>query len=46
MRFALEALTSADKYITANIINDVKEYIEDTNKPYGHRNLKFHLKTA
>ena len=31
MRFALEALTSADKYITANIINDVKEYIEDIN---------------
>lgn len=31
MRFALEALTSADKYITTNIINDVKEYIEDIN---------------
>ena len=24
----------------------IKEYIEDTNKPYGHRNLKFNLKTA
>ena len=31
MRFALEALTSADKYITTNIINDVKNYIEDIN---------------
>ena len=31
---------------TAEIVRLVKEYIEDTNKPYGHRILKFHLKTA
>ena len=32
MKFALEAQTSADKYITGNIINDIKEYIEDINE--------------
>lgn len=32
MRFALEAQTSADKYIADNIVNDVKEYIEDINE--------------
>jgi hypothetical protein len=31
-KFALEAESSADKYITDNIINDVKEYIEDINE--------------
>ena len=32
MKFALEAQTSADKYISENIITDVKEYIEDINE--------------
>lgn len=32
MRFAMEAQSSADKYITTNIINDIKEYIEDINE--------------
>ena len=31
MKFALEAVTSADKYIATNIISDIKEYIEDIN---------------
>ena len=31
LKFALEAQTSADKYITSNIINDIKAYIEDIN---------------
>lgn len=30
-KFALEAESSADKYITDNIINDIKEYMEDIN---------------
>ena len=32
MKFAIETQSSADKYITTNIINDVKEYIEDINE--------------
>lgn len=32
MKFALEAQTSADKYISNNIILDIKEYIEDINE--------------
>jgi hypothetical protein len=32
MKFALEAQSSADKYITDDIIIDVKEYIEDINQ--------------
>ena len=31
-KWALEAQTSADKYITENIIQDIKEYIEDINE--------------
>lgn len=31
LKFALEAQTSADKYITTNIIADIKAYIEDIN---------------
>jgi hypothetical protein len=31
MKFALEAQTSADKYIGEDIISDVKEYVEDIN---------------
>lgn len=31
LKFALEAQTSADKYISTNIIQDIKEYIEDIN---------------
>lgn len=31
MKFALEAQTSADKYISDDIILDIKEYIEDIN---------------
>ena len=30
-KFALEAESSADKYITDNIISDIKEYVEDIN---------------
>jgi hypothetical protein len=32
MQFALEAQSSADKYISDDIISDVKEYIEDINE--------------
>ena len=32
MKFAIEAQTSADKYITNNIVFDVKEFIEDINE--------------
>lgn len=32
MKFALEAETSADKYISDDIILDIKEYIEDINE--------------
>lgn len=32
MNFALQAQTSADKYISNNIISDIKEYIEDINE--------------
>ena len=32
MKFALEAQTSADKYIASSIIQDIKEYIEDINE--------------
>ena len=32
MKFAIETQSSADKYITTSIINDVKEYIEDINE--------------
>jgi len=32
MKFALEANTSADKYISDDIVIDVKEYIEDINE--------------
>ena len=32
MKFALEAQTSADKYISDDIILDIKEYIEDINE--------------
>lgn len=32
MKFALEASTSADKYIGNSIIYDIKEYIEDINE--------------
>ncbi len=32
MKFALEAQTSADKYISGSIISDIKEYIEDINE--------------
>lgn len=32
MKYALEAQTSADKYISNNIIRDVKDYIEDINE--------------
>lgn len=32
MKFALEAETSADKYISEDIILDIKEYIEDINE--------------
>lgn len=32
MKFAIETQSSADKYITTNIVNDVKEYIEDINE--------------
>lgn len=32
LKFALEAQTSADKYISNNIISDIKEYIEDINE--------------
>ena len=32
LKFALEAQTSADKYISASIIRDIKEYIEDINE--------------
>lgn len=32
MKFALEAQTSADKYISDDIINDIKEYVEDINE--------------
>ena len=32
MKFALEAQTSADKYISGDIILDIKEYIEDINE--------------
>jgi hypothetical protein len=31
-KWALEAETSADKYITSSIITDIKEYIEDINE--------------
>ena len=31
-KWALEAETSADKYITTSIITDIKEYIEDINE--------------
>ena len=31
LKFALEAQTSADKYIATGIIQDIKEYIEDIN---------------
>lgn len=32
MKFAIEAQTSADKYITNNIVFDIKEFIEDINE--------------
>jgi hypothetical protein len=32
MQFALEAESSADKYIADDIVNDIKEYIEDINE--------------
>lgn len=32
MKFALEAETSADKYVSEDIIYDIKEYIEDINE--------------
>lgn len=32
MKFALEAVTSADKYISNNIIRDIKNYMEDINE--------------
>ena len=32
MKFALQAETSADKYISDDIINDIKEYVEDINE--------------
>lgn len=32
MKFALEAVTSADKYISNNIIRDIKTYMEDINE--------------
>lgn len=32
MKFALEAQTSADKYVSDDIITDIKEYIEDINE--------------
>lgn len=32
LKFALEAQTSADKYIGTNIVQDIKEYIEDINE--------------
>lgn len=32
MKFALEAQSSADKYIANNIIADIKDYIEDINE--------------
>lgn len=32
MKFALEAESSADKYISDDIITDIKEYIEDINE--------------
>lgn len=32
LKFALEAQTSADKYIASSIIQDIKEYIEDINE--------------
>ena len=32
MKFALEAQTSADKYVSDDIIIDIKEYIEDINE--------------
>lgn len=32
MKFALEAESSADKYISDDIISDIKEYIEDINE--------------
>ena len=32
MKFALEAVTSADKLISNNIINDIKTYMEDINE--------------
>lgn len=32
LKFALEAQTSADKYVSEDIITDVKEYIEDINE--------------
>ena len=32
MRFAMQTQSSADKYITTNIVNDIKEYIEDINE--------------
>ena len=30
--YALEAQTSADKYISTSIISDIKEYVEDINE--------------
>ena len=32
LKFALEAQSSADKYISGSIIQDIKEYIEDINE--------------
>ena len=32
LKFALEAQTSADKYISTSIISDIKEYVEDINE--------------
>ena len=32
LKFALEAQSSADKYISSSIIQDIKEYIEDINE--------------
>ena len=32
MKFAMETQSSADKYISTNIVNDIKEYLEDINE--------------
>jgi len=32
LKFALEAQTSADKYVSTSIVQDIKEYIEDINE--------------